>query len=162
MSHRAIRTFIEDTAKSLATNIQFTYARTSDFNIIKDKKYPYIVLDPLSASPAFAVDGVSNYMKSWSCNMAFYQLDSTGSTADEYKLILDQMDEYVDKFINKLNRNSYLSDSVIIEGVSQTPFIKTTADVLTGFLLSFTLVASDTFDYCSVDCELTGDECRTD
>ena len=159
MSHRDVRQFIEDTAKSLATDIQFTYARTSDFNIIKDKKYPYIVLDPLSSTPAFSNEGVSNYTKAWACSMAFYQLDDMASTADQYKLILDQMDSYVDKFINKLNRYSTMSDEVLIQNISQTPFIKTTADVLTGYLLSFTLLVSDQFEYCEIDCELPADEC---
>jgi hypothetical protein len=159
MSHRSVRLFIENTAKSLADNINFTYARTSDFNVIRDKKFPYIVLDPLTATPAYSVDGVSNYSKAWTCNMAFYQLDTSGSTGEQYAKILDDMDLLVDRFINKLNTYSTLSDSVLIESISQQPFIKATADILTGYFLTFTLVVADDFEYCDIDCRIESNDC---
>lgn len=154
MSHKCIRLLIEDTAKSLADDIQYTYARTSDFNQIRDKKYPFITLDPLRSIPQYTVDGTLNYMKEWGCNMAFYQLDKAGSTGDEYALILDEMDSYVDKFINRLNFYSSQSEGITIQSINQEPFIKATSDILTGYLLTFTILAADTFDYCTVT-----DEC---
>lgn len=159
MSHKSIRLLIEDTAKSLADDIQFTYARTSDFNVMRDKKYPFISLDPLSSIPQFTDTGVT-YIKAWSCNMAFYQLDKEGSTGDEYAPILDEMSDLVDKFINKLNLYSIQADTTVIQGVNQQPFIKATADVLTGYILTFTLLAQDDFNYCAdgLNCVRT-DEC---
>ena len=159
MSHRSIRLFIEDTAKSLRTDVQFTYGRTSDFDVMRDKKYPFITLDPLTSTPQYAIDGVYNYMKSWSCEMAFYQLDKAGSDQKEYSLILDELDLVVDNFLNKLNKYSYDSDTITIQGISQRPFIKATADILTGYLLTFTIQAQDDFDYCAIDCEVTDDGC---
>lgn len=158
MSHKSIRLLIEDTAKSLATDIQFTYARTSDFNVMRDKKYPFITLDPVSSTPQFTDNGVT-YIKSWNCIMAFYQLDNEGSTGDEYALILDQMSDYVDKFVNKLNLYSISADTILIQGASQQPFIKATADILTGYILTFTLLAQDDFDYCAdgLDCVRTNE-----
>lgn len=160
MSHKSVRLLIESTAKSLADDIQFTYARTSDFNVIRDKKYPFITLDPLNATPQFTDTGVT-YIKAWTCNMAFYQLDKEGSSQDEYALILDEMSLYVDKFINKLNLYSTQSDTIVISSVSQTAFIKATADILTGYLLTFTLLAQDDFDFCAddLDCVVTTNEC---
>lgn len=150
MSHKSIRLLIEDTAKSLADNIQFTYARTSDFNVMRDKKYPFITLDPLPATPQFTDNGIT-YIKSWNCIMAFYQLDKADSIGDQYALILDEMSNYVDKFINKLNLYSMQSDTIVIQGASQQPFIKATADILTGYIVTFTLLAQDDFDYCADD-----------
>lgn len=150
MSHKCIRILIEDTAKSLADNIKFTYARTSDFNMIRDKKYPFITLDSLRAIPQYGTDGTLNYMKAWSCNMAFYEPDDAGSTGEDYALILDRTDIYVDQFINKLNFYMSKSDEILIQGVNQEAFVKATADILTGHLLSFTILAQDSFDYCSV------------
>lgn len=161
MSHKSIRLLIEDASKSLADDIQFTYARTSDFNLMRDKKYPFITLDPLQSSPQYATDNnTHNYMKSWACTMAFYQLDKEGSDQDEYALILDQMDSYVDKFMNKLNFFTHKSDHLLLQGISQQPFVKATADVLTGYIVTFTLIAEDDFDYCEddLDCVIE-DEC---
>lgn len=156
MSHKGIRLLIEDTAKSLGDDVQFTYARTSDFNILKDKRYPFITLDPLSAVPVYANNNVSNYMKTWAVSMAFYQLDSDASTQEDYAKILDEMDGYVDNFLNKLNfyslNRNIDSDEIILTSISQPPFIKATADVLTGYLLTFQMQVTDQFNYCGLDC----------
>jgi hypothetical protein len=148
MSHKGIRLLIEKTAKSLGDDIQFTYARTSDFNILRDKRYPFISLDPLTAAPTYAVDDVQNYVKTWNVNMAFYELDNEGSTQEQYSLLLDASDTLVDNFINKLNRDN----SIVITNINQTPFIKATADILTGYLLTFQVQALDNFNYCLDDC----------
>ncbi len=104
MSHKGIRLLIQDTVKSLGDDIDFTYARTSDFNIgASDKRYPYVVLDPISAVPEYTVDNVSNYMKRWICSMAFYGADKVDSTQEHYVKILDDTSDLVDKFVNKLN-----------------------------------------------------------
>lgn len=155
MSHKGVRTLIEDVATSLGDDMQYTYARTSDFNNLRDKRYPFISTDPLSSVPVFAVDNIRNYVKRWSVAMAFYQIDRESSDQTQYAKILDEMDEYVDQFINKLNLWAVKQDSineVILTGFSQQPFIKATADVLTGYTLTFIIEVPDTFDYCGIDC----------
>lgn len=153
MSHKGIRLLIQDTAQSLGDDIQFDYARTSDFNVTaSSQRYPFITLDLLSAIPEYTVDGVSNYMKRWLCNMAFYGLDSSGSTQDEYEKILDDMDVLIDKFINKLNFYSLEADTIIISSVNQQPFVKATSAILTGFTLTFQIQQSDQFNYCGLEC----------
>lgn len=152
MSHKGIRLLIQDTAKSLGDDIQFTYARPSDFNVLRDKRYPFITLDPISATPSYAVDNVSNYTKVWQCSMAFYQLDRSDSTQEDYAKILDFTDELVDQFINKLNFYTQQSDGILITGISQQPFVKVMADYLTGHILTFSIQTEDTFNYCGLGC----------
>lgn len=152
MSHKGIRLLIQDVAKSLGDDIQFSYARTSDVNILRDKRYPFIALDLMPASATYATDDVQNYSKSWNASMAFYELDDMASTQEEYSKILDSTDELVDNFINKLNFYSLKSDSIIITSINQTPFVKQLADVLTGHILSFTITVLDDFNYCGFDC----------
>jgi hypothetical protein len=159
MSHKSIRLLIEDTAKSLATDIQFTYATPNDFNVLRDKKYPFISLSLLTATPQFTENGVT-FLKAWNCSMAFYQLDIKGSSPEHKALILDEVGNLVDKFINKLNLYSSQADTIVIQGISQQAFVEAMADILTGHLLSFTILAQDDFDYCAddLDCGRT-DEC---
>jgi len=155
MSHKGVRLLIEDVAKSLADDMQFTYARTSDFNVLRDKRYPFIALDPLTAVPTYAVNNSSNYVKRWSAQMAFYQLDYESSDQTQYAKILDEMDAYVDQFLNKLNLyafNREEASEILLTSISQTPFIKATADILTGYLLTFTIETPDDFNYCGLDC----------
>lgn len=155
MSHKGVRMLLEDVAKQLGDDIQYTYARTSDFNNLRDKRYPFISTDPLTAAPFFSVDNVRNYTKRWSVQMAFYQLDNESSDQTKYAKILDETDELVDNFINRLNLYALdreEASEVIITGISQTPFIKATADILTGHILAFTLEIPDDFNYCGLDC----------
>lgn len=84
--------------------------------------------------------------------MAFYGLDKQDSTQDEYEKILDDIDDLVDKFLNKLNFYSLKSDEIIISNINQQPFVKATSAVLTGFLLNFQLQQTDQFNYCGLDC----------
>ena len=157
MSHKGIRLLIQDAAKSLGDDIDFDFARTSDFNITaSEKRYPYIVLDTPSAIPEYSVDGVTNYSKRWLCSMSFYGLDNEASTQEEYVQILDACDVLVDRFVNKLNFYQYSSemnsDNILILNINQQPFIKTTSACLTGFILTFQVQVTDNFNYCGLGC----------
>lgn len=156
MSHKGIRLLLENTAKSLGDDIQFDYGRTSDFNMLRDKRYPFISVTPISASANYSVNNVSNYSKTYQVQIAFYQLDQEGSTQDEYSLILDEMNTLADQFINKLNfyidNHTLDSDMITLTGMNQQPFIKATADILTGYIMTFSIVAPDTFNYCEIGC----------
>lgn len=156
MSHKGVRLLLEDTAKSLGDSIQFDYGRTSDFNMLRDKKYPFISCNPLNASASYAVNNVSNFSKVYQVQLAFYQLDKEQSSQDEYALILDEMNALADQFINKLNYYAETqclnSDDIVITGMSQQPFIKATADILTGYLMNFSITVTDNFDYCGIGC----------
>lgn len=152
MSHKSIRKLFEDTAKSLGDDIQFTYARPSDFNLLRDKRYPFISLDPLRSTSIFATNNTYNYTKTWFALMAFYELDNADSVQEDYSILLDSADILVDRFLGKLNFYSEQSDSIIIQNISQDPFIKATADYLTGYSLSLQIIVPNDWDYCKDGC----------
>lgn len=149
MSHLGIRKLIEDTAKKLGDNIQFDYARLSDSNLLRDKTYPFIQLDPLIANSSFSVNNTFLYSKTWSIAMVFFCLDRADSIQEEYAKLLDQADDLLDRFIIKLNFYTDQSDDIIIQNINQRPFIKTKlADIATGFILEFTITVPDNWNYC--------------
>lgn len=146
MSHKGIRLLLEKTAESIADDIQFSYATETDFNQ-SDKKGSILVnVSPLVSVPAYRVNGTSNYMKQWNVEMVFYKPDN--SSALEYKTILDDLDTIVDQFINQLNFKSQKADEITLSAFNQTPFIKATGDILTGWLLTFQILANDDYEYC--------------
>lgn len=151
MSHKGIRLLIEDTVHKLGDNIHFTYAKESDFNILRDKEYPFIALDPLTATSGYTVNNTSNFVKVWNAEMAFHAIDNEASTQEEYAVILDNMDDLVDRFIQMLNFYS-ANEDIIIQDINQTWFIKATADILTGYTLSFKIVVPDNWNYCKDVC----------
>lgn len=156
MSHKGIRLLIQDVAQSLGDDIQFTYARTSDFSLLPDKRYPFISLDLLASVPEYTIEGTYNYQKRWLCNMAFYAIDKADSKQEEYQIIFDDMDVLIDQFINKLNfyvnGKSINSEDIILSSLNQQPFIKSTSDILTGFILTFQMQVTDKFNYCGLGC----------
>jgi hypothetical protein len=153
MSHRSTVSLIEAVAKSLSDSVQFGYGRRSDFNQT-DKRNEIIWLLPLTASPGYTVnDNTENYQKTWNCIMVFLALDKTDSNHNEYSEILNRTDDLVDKFINRLNDWSMNSTDVVgavtLRNFQQTNQIKTDADIFTGWFLSFQMVVSDDFQYCT-------------
>jgi hypothetical protein len=156
VSHKGIRLLLEDTARSLGDDIQFDYGRTSDFNQLRDKRYPFISSGLFTAQPSFAVNNVTNYSKLWRGEVTFYNLDKEDSGQDQYALILDEMDDLLDRFVNKLNTYSYntciTSDDIVITFGQQTAFIKATADILTGWIIPIEIRVTDDFNYCGLGC----------
>jgi hypothetical protein len=156
MSHRSVVQLIKDTAVSLADNIQFGYGRRSDFNLQQNPSQPWIWLLPLTANPTYTNnENTENYQKTWNCIVLFARMDESGSTEKESKIILDDTDELADNFINRLNDWAYKSSDTVgpitLRNFQQNPFIKSDSDIFTGWFISFQMVVSDDFDYCTPD-----------
>lgn len=154
MSHRSVVQLINDVAVSLSDGIQFGYGLRSEFNQTEKKGETFVWMLPLTASPTYTNNSVENYQKTWNCIVLFFNQDKTDSQSlDGYKPILDDMDNLVDRFINRLNDYSFNSSDVVgavtLQNFQQTPYIKSDADVLTGWFISFQMVTSDDFEYCT-------------
>ena len=146
MSHKGIRKLIEKTALDLQDDVQFSYGVDTDFNQAKKKGNLLINCSPLTAVPQYTVNGVQNYMKQWQVDMVIFKVDNTSKL--DYAKLLDEIDPLVDTFINKLNFFTDRSGDITLTSFNQQPFIKATADCLTGWLLTFTIFAQDDFEYC--------------
>jgi hypothetical protein len=154
MSHRSVVQLINDVAVSLSDGIQFGYGLRSEFNQSEKKGETFVWMLPLTANPTYTNNGVENYQKTWNCIVFFFQPDTTDSQSlDGYKPILDDMDNLADRFINRLNDWSFKSTDVVgavtLQNFQQTPYIKSDADILTGWFVSFQMVTSDDFEYCT-------------
>lgn len=154
MSHRAIRELFRDVTRSLSDKVQFGYGRRSEFNLIKNKRYPYVWLLPLSGGRRF-INNNTTKVKTWSVNLVFLDMDKPDANEKESEKILDELDVYVDQWMQRLDDYSLRSDDVIgdltIGNDNQIPFYKDDSDVTTGWLVTFQLTVSDNFDYCVPD-----------
>lgn len=149
MSHKSIRLLLEQTANKLADDVQCTYATETDFNQSLKEGTILINIAPLVAVPSYTVNGVFNYSKAWTTDIAFFKVDNSREIA--YQKILDDVDVLVDQYIHSLNFFQSKSDTIIITFGTQQSFIKATADILTGWILPVTITPTDDTDYC-VDC----------
>jgi len=156
MSHKSVRQLIRDTAKSLGDNIQFVYARKTDFNQIRDKKYPFFQLELLTSNATFNPSNI-NLTSIYPIVITVYQLDSLDGAEDETTQILDDTDLLAQGFVRKLNQSLnedttilISEDTTVISNVSFTSFVKMTTDCLTGWIIKFNLEVPDDYDYCSL------------
>jgi hypothetical protein len=145
VSHKSLRKLIEKTVNDIHDGVFYYYGPETDFNQAKKKGFLMVNLAPLQANSTYADNNVLNYSKGWSVSIVFYKFDTEANIRSGE--ILDEADEILDKFINRIN----LVDTLTITSMGQTPFIKATADILTGYLLTFTATLNDDFDYCE-DC----------
>lgn len=156
MSHQAVRTLIRDSVLSIQDNVNFIYARRSDFNSIKDKSERFVTLDPLRVTASFTSNQI--YSRKFRVGMVFFQLDSLSGAEEETVEKLDAMDVLSDKFLVKLNLGAsgddptvtISSQTISIENIQREPVIKVTADCMTGWMLQFDMIVPDSFDYCKV------------
>lgn len=152
MSHQSVRLLLEDVAKSLSDKVQFGYGRRSEFNMIENKRYPYIWLLPLSASRRFINDDGTR-TKTWNVAIVFLDADRADANAKETERIHDEQDLVVDKYLQALDdwfeRSYDTIGPVTLRNDNQQPFYKDDAGIHSGWLLTFQLTVSDDFNYCT-------------
>lgn len=152
MSHLSIRTLLGDVARSLDDSVQFGYGRRSEFNMIENKKYPYIWLLPLSAGRRF-INNNTTKTRTWTVQMVFLDVDKADANEDQTTEIHDTLDLMVAKFMQALDdwyeRSYDTVGALTIQNDNQQPFYKDDAGIHSGWFLTFQIVVSDDFLYCS-------------
>lgn len=152
MSHQSVRLLLHDVAKSLSDKVQFGYGRRSEFNMIDNKRYPWIWLLPLTGSRRY-INNETTKTKTWNCAIVFLDQDKSDSKEDYSAHILDEQDLIVDRYIQQLDtwyeRSYDTLGAFTIQNDNQQPFYKDDADIHTGWLLTFQMVVADDFEYCT-------------
>lgn len=152
MSHKSVRLLLEDVAKSLSDKVQFGYGRRSEFNMIENKRYPYIWLLPLTAGRRFINDDGTR-TKTWNVAIVFLDADAADADAKQTEKIHDELDETVDKYLQRLDDWFYNSTDIVgtitLRNDNQQSFYKDDAGIHSGWLVTFQLTTSDDFLYCT-------------
>lgn len=156
MNHKAVRDLLNDTLKSLDPSVSFGYGRLSDFNKIRDKKYPYVWSDVVSRADSYT-DNAINLTNTYTVTLSFLDKDETANDENQTNPILDAMSNLSESFIHKLNLSDFdeselatLTSMIQITNIQHTRVIKDHADILSGWVVSFNLITPDDFDYCSI------------
>lgn len=151
MSHRSVRLLLEDVAKSLADKMQFGYGRRSEFNLIENKRYPYIWLLPLTGGRRYRES--TTRTKTWNIAILFLDMDEADNDDKQTAKIHDEMDVILDRYMENLDtwdlRESDTVGTTTIRNDNQQPFYKDDSDINSGWLLTFQLEVSDDFVYCT-------------
>lgn len=150
MSHKSVRLLLEDVAKSLADKMQFGYGRRSEFNLIENKRYPYIWLQPMN-SRIRSVN--STKTTTWVGILLFLTVDEADADAEDSERLLDYVYDYVERYFQTLDDWSLRSNDIIggltITEYVTSPFYKGDSGIHTGWRVDFSIVVSDGFLYCT-------------
>lgn len=157
-SHNSIIALFEDVATDLQDGFQVGYGSADDFNSIRDKKYPYNWIDPITGGFPSMDNGMVGNTIEWQISMNFLKLDDKDGNEKETAVILGETFDLMEKYIHKLDREfiNNETDSRIQSGniqIKNSTFKsrrKGLTDFVSGWTLTFTLITQSEFDYCSI------------
>ena len=156
-AHGSVITLLEDISHDLADNIKFGYGAADNFNSIRDRKYPFIWLDPIRGSFPNRDQVVSDLIE-WNISLNFLSLDAKEGNEKETALVWDEMFDLMEKYLHKLDRE-FLNDetderiqsgTLTLSSISFQSRRKGTTDLVSGWTLTFTLTTQSDFNYCSI------------
>lgn len=157
MVHSSVISLFEDSAKSLSDTVVFGYGALSDFASIKNKRMPYVWVDPIEGG--FPVtDSLVSSSVTFKASINFLDFDDPKGNEDETARTWDKMFNLMEQFIHKLDQfllnndeiDDVVSDKVELSNVRFVSRRKGTDDVLSGWTLTFDMTVPSDFNYCSI------------
>ena len=157
-SHESLVLFIKDVARSLADNVRFGYGSLDEFETLRNKRYPYIWLDPLEGGFPEGESKISSNI-SWKVSIKFLKLDDKSGNESETATIWDETFELMEQFIHKLdekilgdedNIDDIQSNNIEISNTSFKTHRKVSSDLVSGWTVTFELITNTEFSYCSL------------
>lgn len=156
-AHASVIALLEDVAKDLADNISFGYGARDDFNTLRDRAYPFVWVDPISGTFPNS-DQIVSDLVTWNLSINFLQKDDRQGNEKETALVWDEMFDLMEKYVHKLDRqflnnetdSRIQSGNLVISNLQYNARRKGTADIVSGWTLTFVLTTQSTFDYCSI------------
>lgn len=145
MKRSEVRALIKSAVNALSPAVRFNSGLLTFFNSDRKNKYPFVFMEAAQISSDITSLAPIN---SWDIILHVADLDKIDSIPDEYEDIVDDMDEIAAKVIAQLNQIISGYKNVNIEGVNREPFVHKHADVLSGVILTFTLISTDKTNYC--------------
>jgi hypothetical protein len=146
MTRAEVKTFIQVGINALDAGIAYGAGRISEFNSNRVLSYPHIWMEPIKKGTNIQEQGLP--YQEWNIVLHVNKKDQPDSSADQYEQIVDECDAIGDELIIKLNEAVSGTDLITISPITTDPEIKKNADCLTGVVLSFTLSAPSTINYC--------------
>lgn len=145
MNRSEVRAFLEAGVNELTPSLEFGAGMITDFNSIRLHTYPSVW--QIAAGVNIEIE-FSAPVAQWDIQLIIGQKDRADSSPAEYELILDECDTIAQKLIYKYRNIVEGYKLTTMASVTREPFIKKHADVVSGVLLSFTLVSPDQTNVC--------------
>jgi hypothetical protein len=146
MKRTEVKNFLQAGINALDAGIAYGVGRISEFDSNRSMSYPHTWTEPIVVNTDINESGLP--YDNWDIKLHIAKKDAADSSADQYESLVDSCDEIAQELIKKYNDIVSGYKTVTLTGINRTPFIKKNADCLTGVILSFTLSAPDTTNWC--------------
>ena len=142
MEYLDVKTLIENTIGSFGYEVMFGHGRDSDFNQMKDRKYPLVWLDPMvfNASNPNTFDNT----ESWTISMVFLVKATAPDDSNTQNSLVNFSEQIARDFIANLDSNEGLEfgNKPELKPLHRTTF---GVDHTSGCILTFNLIVYDTY-----------------
>jgi hypothetical protein len=146
MKRTEVKEFIQSGIDELGIAIDFGTGRISEFNSDRSRTYPCIWMEPLETKVNISASGLP--YDDWSVVLHIAKKDAADSKPEDYEALVDSCDEIAQQLAKKYNDIVSGYKTATLSGISRKPFIKKNADELSGVILSFSLKAPDSTNWC--------------
>lgn len=146
MKRSEIRDFLKAGVNALTPPPEFGSGRLSEFASLRSHTYPSVWqnIKPVNVQ----IENIAP-LDNWEIELTIAQLDKPDSTADQYEQIIDESDYIAQKLIYQYRNVTTGYKKLTISEVTRTPFVKKLSpDCISGVVLAFTIVATDTTNVC--------------
>lgn len=146
MTRSGVRTFLETGVNTVNPQLAFGYGRLSEWNSKRDNQYPGVWWETRPTSTEIV--NVVMPFDSYDVQLHIGKQDAIDSIPIQYEMIIDACDQIARELIKYYNDQVSGYDTITIESITRTPFIKKHSDIITGVILAFTLTGPDTQEIC--------------
>jgi hypothetical protein len=152
MTRAELRTFLESGVTALNayapySDVTFGSGRITEWNSNRSNEYPGVWWESIVEDSVTIINQVLP-QDDFPILLHIGKLDKADSVPLQYEAIIDDCHVYAQQLIYQYNQIITDSDTLVLSGITRTPFVKKHADCLSGVILSFTITAPDTSPQC--------------
>lgn len=144
MTRAEVIEFVRLGVDGVSPPLSFGYGRISEFSPVRDLPGTWLNLQDVDSAVTQSAPS-----DSWRIELLIAKLDKAGSSATEYEELVNECDEIAQHLQYQYRNIVEGYKRTTIERFSRERFVKKyNADLTTGVMLSFTLIAPDKTNVC--------------
>jgi len=169
MNYQSLYDFIHDISQNMDQTVKFFHGRKEMLIQTTPDEGLFAFCLPFTSTGSTV--GGAQINETWEVNIIFYMRDNPDSSIDQndQDVIQDEIrtltitEQSANRFLRLVHGNAIndsleaASEKLSINSFSKSNAIKDTAQLLTGTLLTLSLIVPDDFDYCTLPNLISGD-----
>ena len=147
MTRHEIRKFLASGVNALTVSTEFGSGRLSEFNSERSHDYPSVWWNSILGDSA-DLNTMLTPQDKIPIELHIAQKDTMDSTAEQYEKIIDTAHRIAQRLVFAYSQILSGNKLINLTGIKRAPFVKQHADVLSGIILTFTIVVPDLTNEC--------------